>query len=182
MISSRKSGLLRTLRRADKSLSKSVEIVCISILVIIVLTVSVSVFTRFVIFYPLNFADALAKYLMIWLAFLGSGLAIREGEHIAVNLLESNLEGKAKRGLLAFINVSISIFLIVVIYYGYLNAWSARNSSDPFVFGVSMMVPYLAVPVGAFYSLIQVNLSIAIRFLSQREEPEMFTKGVGGSL
>lgn len=165
----RQSTLL-SLRKIDDILSLVVKVICVILLGAIVTTISVSVFTRFVIFYPLNFADALAKYLMMWMAFLGSGLAIKEGEHIVVDMFVNKLGGRAKKMLLIAINIVVSIFLMIVIYYGFLYALSGRDSHDPFVFGISMLIPYLSVPVGACYMLIQINLTTFIRMLGEKVE------------
>jgi TRAP-type C4-dicarboxylate transport system permease small subunit len=164
-----KARILGFLQRLDILLSKSVEMICVGLLLVIVITVSVSIFTRFIVFQPLNFADPLAKYLMIWMVFLAAGLAIREGEHIAVDLLRSHLRGTSKSVLLILSNSAVAIFLGVVIYYGILNAWSGRHSEDPFVFGVSMMIPYLSVPVGATYALVQLLLSLSLQLLGNAE-------------
>ncbi len=162
-----KQAKLETLKRIDQALSKTVQNICIALLVAIVATVSIAVFTRFVIFYPLNFSDALAKYMMMWMAFLGSGLAIRAGEHIAVDMFVSKIKGSSKKKLLIIMNILVSIFLIAVTYYGFQNAWNGKDSHDPFVFGISMMIPYLSVPVGALYALIQMNLTTLIRLYTE---------------
>ena len=156
------------LKRWDRRLSFSVEVLCVVLLAAIVATVSISVFTRFVVFYPLNFADALAKYLLMWVVFLGVGLALREGEHIAVDILVSRLRGVPKAAVAATVTVSISLFLGIVATFGFQNAWQGRELHDPLVFGVSMMVPYLAVPVGAGYALVQLNLAVWIDILEKR--------------
>lgn len=168
VISLSRQMTLVVLRKIDGILSSTVKIICVILLIAIVATISVSVFTRFVIFYPLNFADALAKYLMMWMAFLGSGLAIKEGEHIVVNMFVEKLGSKGKRTMLLITNVVVSAFLIVVIYYGYLYALSGKGSHDPFVFGISMMIPYLSVPIGACYMLIQINLTTFIQMLTNK--------------
>ena len=162
--------LLIRLKQWDRRLSSGVEVLSAGLLVAIVGTVSVSVFTRFVIFFPLNFADALAKYLMMWMAFLGLGLALRAGEHITVDFLANRLRGKARSKLLLLATLLISVFLVLVAYYGFLNAWNGRDVHDPLVFGISMMVPYLSVPAGACYGLVQLNLSLAIQILESRKK------------
>ena len=166
---SRKILLIR-LKEWDKRLSFGVEVLCAGLLAGIVGTVSVSVFTRFVIFFPLNFADALAKYLMMWMVFLGLGLALRAGEHITVEFLANRLRGKAKSTLMALVTLLISVFLLTVATFGFLNAWNGRDVHDPLVFGISMMVPYLSVPAGACYGLVQLNLSLAVQILESRDE------------
>jgi TRAP-type C4-dicarboxylate transport system permease small subunit len=169
-LSPARARTLARLQAVDRRLAAVVEAVCATLLALIVLTVSASVFTRFVIFYPLNFADALAKYMLLWMVFLGTGLAFRSGEHIAVDFLARRCAGAAARSLAAAVAGAVSLFLLVVIWHGLRNAWNGRALHDPFVFGISMFVPYLAVPAGAMYALLQVNLSLAIRLLGGAAE------------
>jgi len=150
--------------RWDRRFSKGVESVCVFLLAAIVITVMASIVTRFAIFHPLNFADALAKYLMMWMAFLGVSLALRKGEHIAVEALKAHLTGRTRLLLELVIAGGMAAFLALVVYFGALNAWSGRNSHDPFVFGVSMMIPYLSVPAGALCALAQLLLTTALRW------------------
>lgn len=152
------------LRRFDRLLSSTVRFTCVLLMGGIVLTISASVFSRFVIFTPLNFADALAKYLMQWMAFLGVGLAIRSGEHVLVDILAVNFSNRMAKTLLIAINILVSILFTTIAYYGTLNALSGINSRDPFVFGVPMAIPYASVAVGAVYSLIQMNITTWLNF------------------
>ncbi|WP_126979605.1 TRAP transporter small permease [Frigidibacter oleivorans] len=147
------------LRRFDLHLSSAVRSICVALLGAIVLTISASVFSRFIIFNPLNFADALAKYLMQWMVFLGVGLAIRSGEHVLVDIVAVKLSRRSARVLLVLNNALVSVLLAVVAYYGTLNALSATGSRDPFVFGISMAIPYASVAVGAAYALVQSNIT-----------------------
>ncbi|MFD2044522.1 TRAP transporter small permease [Ornithinibacillus salinisoli] len=160
-----------SLDRVDQVIAKAVEIVCVILLAAIVIVTSMSVFSRFVIFNPLNFADALSKYLMMWMVFLGSGIAVRAGEHIVVDMFTDKIKGKSKKMLLIVIDILISVFLIIIIYYGFINAWSGKDSHDPFVFGVSMMIPYLSVPVGFSYILFQLNLTTVLSILKVEKQP-----------
>lgn len=152
-------ALRPTLEKLDRRLAAIVMAVCVTLLGAIVLTISASVFSRFVVFNPLNFADPMSKYLMQWAAFLGVGLAVRAGEHVFVDMLYASLGRRARRVLIVAINVLLTILFAAVLWYGLGNALSARASRDPFVFNVPMVVPYLSVPAGALYALIQSNLS-----------------------
>ena len=165
---SREGTLLRRLVTFDVILARSVERVCVGLLALMVLTTTASIVTRFVIFHPLNFADPLAKYLMMWCAFLGVGLALRKGEHIAVEMLRHRLKGNPAAVLEHLVDGVIFIFLGAVVYYGFGYAWSGRESHDPFVFGVSMAIPYLSVPIGAGVALLQLTVSSLARVERRR--------------
>src|SRR5699024_5070854 len=131
---SQSSGFGLYLKKVDRILGSFIQIACVALLGVIVLTITTSILTRFVFFNPLKFADALAKYLMIWLAFLGSGLAIRAGEHVVVDMFINSLSDKARKVVILLINIVVSIFLIVIIYNGIDFAMSGFGSHDPFVF------------------------------------------------
>lgn len=160
------NSFVLSLKKIDKILGSFIQITCVVLLAFMVMTISISILTRFVFFNPLNFADALAKYLMIWLAFLGSGLAIRAGEHIVVDMFSNSLKDKAQKKLILFINILVSIFLVIIIYNGFIFALSGIGSHDPFVFGISMIIPYLSVPIGFLYMLIQLNITTTLSLLS----------------
>lgn len=160
------------LRKVDAALARTIQGLTVVLLGIIILTVTTAVITRWIIFYPLNFADPLSKYLLMWIAFLGTGLVFRTGEHIAVDMLKNKFKGRSEKVLLVVLNVLTSVFLAVVIYFGFQFAWNGRTSHDPFVFGISMMIPYLSVPVGALYALIQVNLTTIIHLLDGESDGE----------
>lgn len=143
-----------TIEKLDKGLARIVEVTCVALLAVIVTTICISVFTRFVIFYPLNFADAMAKYLMQWMAFLGVGLAIRSGEHVLVDMFPNSLNKRHRLNLYVFTNILLMGLFAAVVHYGSIYAMSGWNSQDIFVFRVSMAVPYFSVPVGGAYALI----------------------------
>ncbi|MDG2295136.1 MAG: TRAP transporter small permease [Paracoccaceae bacterium] len=145
-----------TIEKLDKKLARIVEVTCVVLLAVIVTTICISVFTRFVIFYPLNFADAMAKYLMQWMAFLGVGLAIRSGEHVLVDMFPNSLNARHRLNLYVFTNILLMGLFAAIVYFGSIYAMSGWKSQDIFVFGVSMAVPYFSVPVGGGYALIAI--------------------------
>lgn len=148
--------------RIEHALHVAVRAICLALLAVIVTTISISVLARFVIFTPLNFADPLSKYLMQWMAFLGVGLALRSGEHVLVDMGVRLCPVPARRALGAIVGILTAVLFAVVLWYGMVNALSARGSSDPFVFGVPMIYPYLSVPAGAAYALVETLLLMAI--------------------
>jgi len=157
------------LRKIDSVLAKIIKMICIIMLATIVLITAISVFSRFVFFFPLNFANPLSIYLMVWISFLGSGLAIRRGEHIFVELFINRFEEKVRLKLLFIINFIISLFLISMIYYGFQFAIAGLNSHDEFVFNINMTLPYLSVPIGMLYMEIVIILKTTIQLLEQKD-------------
>ncbi|MCC3145779.1 TRAP transporter small permease [Halanaerobium sp. Z-7514] len=133
---------------------------------ILVIVIFAAVMSRYVFFTPLNFANMLSKYLVMWLTFLGASIAIREGEHIAVNFFVNFLSNKKKKLILIVSNLIVSLFCITIIYYGILFSINGITSTDPLLFGMRMIYPYLSVPVGFSFILIQYNLFTIIQLFS----------------
>lgn len=163
--------LRHTLVKFDANLAAIVMAICVALLGTMVLVIAASVFSRFVVFTPLNFAHPMSKYLMQWAAFLGVGLAIRTREHVLVDMLYIALKPERRRLLIILVNTLLTVLFVAVLWYGIKNALSARNSRDPFVFGMSMMIPYFSVPAGALYALIQTNLTTYL-VLTHPHNPE----------
>lgn len=151
-----------TLKKIQKAASRIGEVFCLICLLGIVISTALSVFLRYVFFFPLNFSDTLSVLMLTWLTFVGTGLAVASGEHVFVDFLAKRFPAPIKRLLVVVSGGLISFFLIVISYYGYWFAWNMRDSSDPMVFGISLLIPYISVPVGATYTLLHVWLATGI--------------------
>jgi C4-dicarboxylate transporter DctQ subunit len=105
-------------------------------------------------------AEEVARYLLIWTVFLSSGLAIRRGAHIAVDILPTTLKGKARSVLLTVNWCAVGTLLGILLFYG---ARMARLNMSQMSSALQMPmgIPYLAIPVGAGIMLIEVGVQIA---------------------
>ena len=79
------------------------------ILILLLATMAVlviaNVISRYVFLHSFTWVEEASRYLMIWAAFLGAGLALRVGGHIAVDSLPSALPPRGARWLRGFIAV-----------------------------------------------------------------------------
>lgn len=114
-------------------------------------TMFVLVFTNVVTRYGFGFsiawADEVASFLMIWVTFLGAGLALREGRHVAIDLVQDRLPERARRVLRSALALVILAFLAVLVWFGVqfvIFGWR----SVTFVTQMPRGIPYLAVPIG----------------------------------
>jgi len=63
-------------------------------------------------------ADELPGLLLVWIAFLGGYLALREGGHISFDLLVEKLPRLARRWTRALVTLSVAGFLGMVVFQG----------------------------------------------------------------
>lgn len=137
------------------------KVLCIIFFSLLVIDVIASVFMRYVLVKPMVFGEQLADYFMIWLAFISSSIAMRIGAHMGLDIIQKKLS-KNKSKILQFISILlVIIFLLIVIIWGFKHSYNVRLQKSPVVFNISMMIPYLAIPIGGIFMLIQaINLLI----------------------
>jgi TRAP-type C4-dicarboxylate transport system permease small subunit len=120
-----------------------------------------AVFTRYVMNDPLSWAEQVAKYLMIWAAFLGASLGIKEGAHIAVNVLVDVLPRTLQK-VCAYAGYALTAgFLVVAAYQGVIFTDKVRHHTDPLVWEMSMAWAYAAIPAGCVLMLVQLLIVFA---------------------
>ena len=117
--------------------------------------ISWEVICRYALKIPMVWAEQLASYTMVWLAFISAAIAFRQGAHIGMTLLSSRFTGWSKKLVTVLSHLLILIFLIFLTWWGFVHTADVRSQSSPVVFNISMMWPYLAVPSGAILMILQ---------------------------
>ena len=125
---------------------------------------SVIVFTnvslRYLTNYSIPWAEEVARYLMIWMTFLGAGLTLRYGGHVAITNLMDALSPRGQRLLRAVIVVGLLAFFVVMIWVGYNYAMRMRFQLTPAT-RIPFSTIYAAIPVG--FALLVVHLLLIVR-------------------
>ncbi len=136
------------MKRFEDWLLRINKAVLVAFLFLMFVLVFVNVVTRYVLKFSLNWAEELSRYLMIWSAYLGMGLAMRENRHVAIEMLQDLLPMPARRALRAFNGLLLIAFMAVLTYLGIRYsafAWSHETAAMQWSLGMV----YLAVPIGA---------------------------------
>ena len=77
--------------RLQRVLDLVLDRVTILVLVVLVLVVGAQVFARYVLNHSLFWSEELARYLFIYVVFLGATIALRHGQHIQVSFFADRL-------------------------------------------------------------------------------------------
>ena len=107
----------RFLRFSDV-IDRSARILVTVFMGLMCVVVLFGVFCRYILGDALTWTEEASRYLMIWLGFLATGLALREGGHVAVDTFLNRLTGRARRFGVMFIRLLALSFLAVVIIAG----------------------------------------------------------------
>jgi TRAP-type C4-dicarboxylate transport system permease small subunit len=123
--------------------------------------VLLGVFTRYFLNDPPAWTEEAARYTLIWLSWLGGGLALRRGAHIAVEFLLDALPSAPMRAGLVFAGrVAAIFFLAICVWYGLVLVQRVSFQST-IALGISMQLPYASVPVG---SLLMIYHLVVVMF------------------
>lgn len=107
-----------------------------------------NVVTRYCFGFSIATAEEISTFLMIWITYLGAGLALREGRHASIDLLQDRLPALARRWLRVFLGVFILLFFLLLTYFGVrfcILGWS----QETFATQIPRGIPYLVMPLGA---------------------------------
>ena len=130
-----------------------------------VLTIDVTwqVITRFIIGNPSSWTEELATNLMIWVGLLGAAVALNHKEHLGIDYFVGKLEPKKRLYTEAFVYLTISLFSILVMFFGGLRLVTVTfmlGQVTP-AMGLPMGYVYLAVPVaGVFLAIYAIEFLV----------------------
>jgi C4-dicarboxylate transporter, DctQ subunit len=125
--------------------------------------VFLQVFFRFVIYIPFPWSEESARYLMIWMGMVGAATAMRYGRHIGVTMLIERFPPSVGRFLSPFLGLAMVIFLVVMATEGFRLALKNAAQHSP-AMNLPMLIPYLAIPVGAALMILEIAASLLQEF------------------
>ncbi|MEA3395775.1 MAG: TRAP transporter small permease [Pseudomonadota bacterium] len=134
------------------------------LLILLLLAMACIVFANVVLRYTTGdsivWAEEVARHLMIWGTFLGAGLVLRFGGHVAIDNLHQSVSTRAARWLRTLVVVGIGIFCLVMTYFSILYVWATRFQTTAAT-DIPISFIYVAMPVG--FLLMFVHLLFIVR-------------------
>lgn len=124
-----------------------VKTVMVVLLVALLLAVGANVFGRFVLNQSLPSSAELARFLFIWVIFLGAALAHLHNEHIAVTLLTDRLRPSTRRWFVVLQELIILV-VVVALLLSALEVMAISPGDSPLL-GVPLAVVNFSVPFSA---------------------------------
>lgn len=117
------------------------------------------VLLRYVFRAPLAWVEEATIFLMIWMTFIGAGIALRRGSHVAMTLLSERFPPRLTRWMFFLSQLAMFVFLSVVIWQGWSLAMSVEGQRSA-ALGIPMTWPYLTMPIGAGFMASQLVAAI----------------------
>lgn len=134
-------------------LSRFVEGLVILGATIIVTIVTIEVVLRYIFGLSLIFTEELARYLMVWIVFLGGALAVKDDSHIRINVLVKRLSPRLGQ-LVRITAHGLTMLLLVVLTVEGIKILPRQLDQMCITIDTSMFYFYLAIPVGSILMII----------------------------
>jgi TRAP-type C4-dicarboxylate transport system permease small subunit len=157
--------------RFEAAFVRANQALIVAMMAVMIALVFTNVVCRYVLNFSIVWAEELSQYLMVWIAFLGAGLAMREGRHVAVEMLQDLLPARAAHATRIVVGALVIVFLVVLTVLGFRFAWFAREQETP-VMTIPLAIPYLAVPLGALVFAAHFALMFREYVAKRFEAPE----------
>ena len=142
------SGAGRTVRAAERGLVLANQAAVVVMMMTMTALVFANVVSRYVFGVSLNWSEEIARYLMIWVTYLGAGLAMREGQHVAIEYAQTMVPRRLQPWVRGFVAFAILVFLAMLTVVGVQFADFAWRQRTP-VMQWPMGSMYLSIPIGA---------------------------------
>lgn len=139
----------------------------IALMAVMATLVFANVVSRYVFNYSIIWVEELTRYMMVWVGFIGSGLVLRYGAHIAVDVFQDLLPRRAAQALRAVVVVILAAAFAIMAWLGVQYVGFAWDQETP-VLNWNIGIVYLAIPIGSALMLMHL-LFIAPRYVIARE-------------
>lgn len=146
---------VRILTKLSKWLDHLVAVVVIGLLICMVGVTSAGVLWRYGFNSALSWSEELARFLLIWVSFLGAALATYRDAHIGISVVFDRLPPSFQRWVERIVNVIILLFMGAILVHGikFLPDVSLRTAPT---LQVRMNIPYLVLPISSAIMLFQL--------------------------
>jgi TRAP-type C4-dicarboxylate transport system permease small subunit len=123
------------------------------------IVVVAEVFSRYVLGSSIRGSFEVARYLVVWLCFLGTSQGIRRAQLINITFVKNALSPKWAKSISIATSILMAVFLVIVIRYGAEVIVYVIPQKSP-ALSISMGIPYMALPVGCTLMLVYLIESL----------------------
>lgn len=142
-------AVIRGLSLANRANLEVCRISAILLAAGIAAVVAAGVFWRYVLNDALSWYEELAKFMMLWLVFVGAPIALRLGDHVAIQMLPNALPPRARALLMIVVSLVIAWFCLMLTIQSHAFAWNGRSQVAIAIGDISMYWIFVSIPFGA---------------------------------
>jgi TRAP-type C4-dicarboxylate transport system permease small subunit len=129
--------------------------VCVVLILFMSVEVIVAVFFRYALDAPIKWGEELARLIMVWAGLLGVSIALKEGDHVGLEVLTGRISGKSLAWCNLMTHLLVGLFLVVLVVWGVEISKAAWGTFLP-ALQIKWTWSHVAVPVTAAIQLVHL--------------------------
>jgi TRAP-type C4-dicarboxylate transport system permease small subunit len=134
-------------RKLEEKLYKVLKNFCFVLMLAMVTITFTQVIARYAFSNSLSWSEEAGRYIFVWMTFFGAAMAVRNRQHVNLDMLVNNLPIRLQKACLLLSYISMMIFTAVLIYGGF--KFVARGSRQiSSALEIPMNYVYIVLPVG----------------------------------
>lgn len=147
------------------------EYILVLLLIAEVIVVFAQVVTRYVFKYPLPWSEEIARYMFIWMVWVGAAYGTKENKNICIDVLSSKFEGPAKKISEALTFVLFVCLMLFMMYTSGKVTMQVYNShSHATGSGLPMWIVWFSLPLSMTLMLFRFVQNSVLKRRAKKEE------------
>ncbi len=132
--------------RIDNRIARLEQVLITGLLTTMIVTAFLQIVLRNFFSTGLAWGDALVRYLVVWVGFVGAALAVKEGKHIAIEILSHLLSDRSENVVRAASCFFSALICGLLTWAAVLFVRVEALMGGPAVFGLPAWLPQVIIP------------------------------------
>ena len=145
----------------------------ISCVLSIALIVSASIFFRYVLNDSITWSEEIAKYLMVWMVFVGAPVAMVESRHIAIEMFPNLFRPRIRALIFLIVNLLIVLTMAFWTYRGFTYTVGGMSQVMSSFDKIPLGVVFASIPFGSCIMMI-ISFQISLNQILVIIDPEKY--------
>ena len=154
-------------------LIKICKIAVISCVLSIAIIVSTSIFFRYVLNNSITWSEEIAKYLMVWMVFVGAPVAMIQSRHIAIEIFPNLFRPRIRALIFLIVNLLIVVTMAFWTYRGFTYTMGGMSQVMSSFDKIPLGVVFASIPFGSCIMMI-ISFQISLNQILVIIDPEKY--------
>ncbi|MEI4487360.1 TRAP transporter small permease [Frigidibacter sp. MR17.14] len=159
-----RSPILKAFCLGLTALRRLVDAVALLLLAYMACAILAQIVGRYFFNYSIAWSEETATFAQIWLTLLGAGIAMRHNQHVGVDVLVRKLPRPVQQAC-GFAGLALGAWFLATVVVGSLSMLAIGFMIKSPALRMPMAVPYMALPVGFGYFLLEFVIATIPRAL-----------------
>ena len=149
------------------------KIAVVSCVLAIALLVSTSIFFRYVLNNSITWSEEIAKYLMVWMVFVGAPVAMVQSRHIAIEIFPNLFRPRIRASIFLIVNLLIVMTMAFWTYRGFTYTVGGMSQVMSSFDKIPLGVVFASIPFGSCIMMI-ISFQISLNQILVIIDPEKY--------